>query len=128
MQNIILWALPLPLSFTPLLSLPLSLPCYLSLSLAISVIPACAKAWKIRVQCQLQANDSTESYVGATRRMINEKSRIHIHAHVHRVPRVHEADCEKTDKTCKANETKEGGGGREEEAPLYAESINNNVD
>lgn len=73
------------------LSPSLSLSYYLSLSLAISVIPACAEAWKIRVQCQLQANDSTESYVGATRRMINENSRIHIHAHTQALTRTQSA-------------------------------------
>lgn len=73
------------------LSLPLSLSYYLSLSLGISVIPACAEAWKIRVQCQLQANDSTESYVGATRRMINENSRIHTQAHTHALTRTQSA-------------------------------------
>lgn len=78
-------SLPISLSLSPSLSY------YLSLSLAISVIPACAEAWKIRVQCQLQANDSTESYVGATRRMINENSRIHIHAHTQALTRTQSA-------------------------------------
>lgn len=73
------------------LSLSLSLFLYLPLSRTISVIPACAEAWKIRVQCQLQANDSTESYVGATRRMINENSRIHTQAHTQALTRTQSA-------------------------------------
>lgn len=41
----------------------------------------------------------TESYVGATRRMINEKSHIRTKEHGERVRRAQQADCEKTDKT-----------------------------
>lgn len=82
-------------SLTLLLSLSLSLFCCLCLR-------HCCVCRSLENPCAMPVASQwfhTVSYVGATRRMINEKSHIRMEEHEERVRRAQQADCEKTDKT-----------------------------